>query len=146
MSKQPIIFATDFSAGSACGWPVAQNLARAMDAPLIVVHVVSGEPTAELGPFYASLADPNVSAIARELVESAKASSDLSCEHRILEGDPKKQIVHLAEKERAAMIVIGTHGRTGAIRLLMGSVAESVVRHATCPVVVCRQANTGGKA
>ncbi len=130
MTSGPIVFATDFSVGSARGWPIAQMLARATKTALLVVHVAPGEPTARLGPFYASLADPNVSAVARQLVESASAPPDLACEHRILEGDPAGEIVRLARQESAAMIVIGTHGRTGAKRLLMGSVAEAVIRGA----------------
>ena len=54
----------------------------------------------------------------------------VACQKRLLRGVPWQSIVGLAEKEGAEMIVMGTHGRTGLTRLLMGSGAESVVRHA----------------
>ena len=59
-------------------------------------------------------------------------------EHRILRGEPAKEILRLAKDERADSIFMGTHGRTGLMRALMGSVAEQVVRKATCPVVTMR--------
>jgi nucleotide-binding universal stress UspA family protein len=138
MTSGPIILATDFSACSAAAVPVAQSLARSCQAALLAVHVLPGEPAARLGPYYASLSDPHVTAAARRLVESAPATADVACDHRILEGAPAEEIVRLAREESARMIVIDTHGRTGAKRLLMGSVAEGVVRNAPCPVVVCR--------
>ncbi|MEO8499029.1 MAG: universal stress protein, partial [Planctomycetota bacterium] len=60
------------------------------------------------------------------------------CEHLLLLGDPAHQLVELANKQSVDLIVIGTHGRTGLFRALMGSVAESVVRHATCPVITVK--------
>jgi nucleotide-binding universal stress UspA family protein len=59
--------------------------------------------------------------------------------HRLTMGDPAGEIVRIAEDEKADMIVLGTHGRTGVTRLLMGSVAEVVVRRAPCPVLVYRE-------
>ncbi len=54
-------------------------------------------------------------------------------------GDPSEEIVGLAKKVDADVIVLATHGRTGIKRLLLGSVAEKVVRHAGCPVFVVRE-------
>jgi nucleotide-binding universal stress UspA family protein len=54
-------------------------------------------------------------------------------------GDPADAIIQAAEKEDADLIVMGTHGRTGLTRLLMGSVAEAVVRKAKCPVLTIKQ-------
>jgi nucleotide-binding universal stress UspA family protein len=53
----------------------------------------------------------------------------------MLTGDPANAIVKLADEEHVDMIVLGTHGRTGLARLLMGSVAEAIVRRANCPVL-----------
>jgi nucleotide-binding universal stress UspA family protein len=61
-------------------------------------------------------------------------------EHRLMIGTPAGAIVHLAEKEGVDMIVMPTHGRTGLVRLLMGSVAEEVVRKAKCPVLTVKAA------
>ena len=60
-------------------------------------------------------------------------------EHRLITGDPATAIARLAEEEQADLIVMGTHGRTGLTRLLMGSVAEAVVRRAPCPVLTYKQ-------
>jgi nucleotide-binding universal stress UspA family protein len=59
--------------------------------------------------------------------------------HRLTMGDPAGEIVRIAADEHAEMIVLGTHGRTGMTRLLMGSVAEAIVRRAPCPVLVYRE-------
>jgi nucleotide-binding universal stress UspA family protein len=55
-------------------------------------------------------------------------------------GDPAGEIVRIAAEEGVDMIVLGTHGRSGISRMLMGSVAEGVVRRASCPVLVSRAA------
>jgi nucleotide-binding universal stress UspA family protein len=60
--------------------------------------------------------------------------------HRLTMGDPAGEIVRIAAEEGAEMIVLGTHGRSGMSRMLMGSVAEAVVRRAPCPVLVYRAA------
>lgn len=60
-------------------------------------------------------------------------------EHRMVTGDPAGRIVELAEEENIDLIVMGTHGRTGLKRLLMGSVAEAVVRRAKCPVLTFKE-------
>jgi nucleotide-binding universal stress UspA family protein len=67
-------------------------------------------------------------------------------EHHLITGDPATAVVQLAEEENVDMIVMGTHGRTGLSRLLMGSVAEAVVRKANCPVLTFKQpARENGK-
>jgi nucleotide-binding universal stress UspA family protein len=59
-------------------------------------------------------------------------------EHWIFQGDPATEILAAAEKIKCDLIVMGTHGRTGLGRLLMGSVAEQVVRKAPCPVLTVK--------
>jgi nucleotide-binding universal stress UspA family protein len=59
-------------------------------------------------------------------------------ETRLLEGEPARTIVDLAREAGADLIVLGSHGRTGLDRLLMGSVAEHVVRKAGCPVLTVK--------
>jgi universal stress protein A len=59
-------------------------------------------------------------------------------EHRFAEGDPAAEILRATEECRCDVIVMGTHGRTGLSRLLMGSVAERVLRKAPCPVVTVK--------
>jgi nucleotide-binding universal stress UspA family protein len=59
-------------------------------------------------------------------------------ERRLEEGDPATQIVRVAQETGCDLIVLGTHGRTGLDRLLMGGVAEQVVRLASCPVLTLK--------
>ncbi|HEX6274272.1 MAG TPA: universal stress protein, partial [Polyangiaceae bacterium] len=63
----------------------------------------------------------------------------LSAEALVRYGDPRSEIVDEASSSSADLVVVGSHGRTGLKRLLMGSVAESVVRHAPCSVEVVRE-------
>lgn len=58
--------------------------------------------------------------------------------HTVVMGAPAAALVEFAEKHKVDMIVLGTYGRSGLFRILMGSVAEHVVRHARCPVVTVR--------
>jgi nucleotide-binding universal stress UspA family protein len=66
------------------------------------------------------------------------ADPRLEVRHRLAEGDPAEEILRAAEEEGADLIVMGTHGRGGLSRLLMGSVAEAVMRKALCPVLTVR--------
>jgi nucleotide-binding universal stress UspA family protein len=78
---------------------------------------------------------------ARELVESVASRlqvSGLSTETAVRRGDPRTEIEDEAKTWNADLIVLGSHGRTGVRRWLLGSVAEHVVRHAHCSVEVCR--------
>ncbi len=59
-------------------------------------------------------------------------------EHRLEEGDAASEILRVAREGKCDLVVLGTHGRTGLRRLLMGSVAEQVVRQAPCPVVTVK--------
>jgi nucleotide-binding universal stress UspA family protein len=61
----------------------------------------------------------------------------------ILHGHPYEQIIATAEARKCDLIVMGTHGRTGVSHLLMGSVAEKVMRHARCPVLTLRSPPAG---
>jgi nucleotide-binding universal stress UspA family protein len=67
------------------------------------------------------------------------ADSALSVETTVREGDPRTAIVDAAEEWQADLIVVGSHGRTGLTRLVMGSVAQAVVAHAHCSVEVVRR-------
>jgi nucleotide-binding universal stress UspA family protein len=62
----------------------------------------------------------------------------LSVEARVLEGDPGESLIDLAKKERVDLIVVGSHGRSGLAKLLMGSVASHVVAHAPCSTLVVK--------
>jgi nucleotide-binding universal stress UspA family protein len=63
----------------------------------------------------------------------------VACEHHHLTGDAAAEIVRFAKENQIDLVVMGTHGRRGVTRLLMGSVAEAVVRQAPCPVMTIKQ-------
>jgi nucleotide-binding universal stress UspA family protein len=78
---------------------------------------------------------------AKNLVEKAAEKlrgTKFSVSTELVEGDPKSQIIDIAHEWRADMIVLGSHGRTGLGRFLMGSVSQGVVRHAHCSVEIIR--------
>lgn len=72
--------------------------------------------------------------------------ANVAYEHHFLRGVPSAEIRALAERDHVELIVMSSHGRTGLSRLLMGSVAENVLRHAKCPVLVLKQPTVGHAA
>ena len=66
-------------------------------------------------------------------------SSGFVVTSRVIQGDPRLLIPEMAQQEHADLIVVGSHGRTGLPKLIMGSVASHVVTHAPCSVVVVKQ-------
>lgn len=72
-------------------------------------------------------------------VERIKEGGVSVAETHLLRGDPDKEIVHLSEEIGAGLIIMGSRGLGGVRRALMGSVSDSVVRHAHCPVMIVRE-------
>ena len=71
-----------------------------------------------------------------------------STEGRVLAGDPRQSLIDVAQSERADLIVVGSHGRSGIAKMMLGSVSSHVVTHAHCSVLVVKQngrAPGGGK-
>jgi nucleotide-binding universal stress UspA family protein len=79
---------------------------------------------------------------ARELVARAEAElreAGIATENRIPTGDPREALIRLVQDERVDLIVLGSHGRTGFSKLLLGSVSSHVVTHAHCSVLVVKE-------
>lgn len=139
MHLKTIIVATDFSHASDAALRLATMLARDNQATLYIVHVSEPRPAYTVAGVYASLPAGNEFADAyRQLQEVRPTDSRVACEHRLLIGVPADEIVKFAGEQGADMIVIGSHGRTGLGRLLLGSVAEAIVRQARCPVMTIK--------
>ena len=81
---------------------------------------------------------------ARDKLHEAFVHFGAEGESLVLEGNAARAIVHAAEKQAAELVCIGTHGRTGLRRLLLGSTAELVVKAAPCSVLVVRLADAPG--
>jgi nucleotide-binding universal stress UspA family protein len=133
-----ILFATDFSPTSDVAFGVAGALARDYRARLIVVHVI--EPLHVGFNEFGSYVSPEEDRTrARDLLEAIEAPAPrVALEQRLLDGDPAEMIAKAAADTNADLIVLGTHGRSGLTRLVMGSVAEEVLRRAPCPVLTIR--------
>jgi nucleotide-binding universal stress UspA family protein len=143
---------TDFSESAAAAERHATRLAQALGAELVLVHVASEGPLWHEGlitPELRGVFEAQRTWAADTLAARAAALTDFGVGARsIVEvGVAWKEIVRLAKEEQADMIVMGTQGRTGLDRLLVGSVAERVHRHAPCPVLTVRpDADTKGGA
>ena len=135
MHAKKILFPTDFSTCSDVGIEHATALARDAGATLLFVHVEEPPPIYGEGEMYYGVIEPDHEALMKMLKALVPTDPSVPCEHRLVRGDPATRIVELAEQESCDLIVMGTHGRTGMTRLLMGSVAEGVMRRAKCPVL-----------
>ena len=133
-----ILVAVDLSCLSQTVFDYAAALGRDRDSSLIVLNVQ--EPhvdTPGAGTFYAPplCEDPELQMLLRKL---RPADPSVGCEYRVELGFARDRILDVARQEGADLIVIGSHGRRGITRLLLGSVAEHVMRHAPCPVLVIK--------
>lgn len=134
-----ILFPTDFSHASDAALQHAEAIARQQQARLVILHVEEPPLAYGGGELYYGLPEPSSERIMKMLEDVQPKDSSIAFVHKLTMGDPASEIVRIAEDEKADMIVLGTHGRTGMSRLLMGSVAEGVVRRSPCPVLVYRE-------
>jgi nucleotide-binding universal stress UspA family protein len=139
MAQKTILFPTDFSTASDAALVHAEALARQQAARLLIVHVEEPPLAYGGGELYYGLPEPNSERILKMLEDVKPSDPSVPFAHRLTMGDPASEVVRIAADENAEMIVLGTHGRTGMTRLLMGSVAEAIVRRAPCPVLVYRE-------
>ena len=139
MKYDKILFATDFSPASDAALKYATSLARDSGAKLLIVHVEEMPMPYVGGEMYFSPPEYPNPEIGRMLEAVIPPDSNVRYEHKLVLGTAADDIVRIAGEEHADLIVIGTHGRTGLRHVLMGSVAESVVRGAKCPVVTLRE-------
>ena len=139
-----IVVPTDFSSCSEEAWVLAQRMARALDAELVLVHVLVETPLYNETPFNIGRVREVYDAARRWAEDSlgqwvSKAKSDgLNARATLRTGAAHQEVVDVATDERAGLIVIGTHGRGGIDRSLLGSVSDRVIRTAPCPVLSVR--------
>jgi nucleotide-binding universal stress UspA family protein len=135
-----ILFPTDFSTTGEPALKLATSLARDRGAKLVIAHVEEPPMAYGGGELYYGIEEPDREQLQKMLSEVLPTDPSIEYEHRLVIGSPAAAIVYLAEKEKVEMIVMPTHGRTGLMRVLMGSVAEEVVRKAKCPVLTVKTA------
>ncbi len=139
MAAKTILFPTDFSTASDAALAHAETLAKQAGAKLLIVHIEEPPLAYGGGELYYGLPEPN-SARIRNMLEDVKPTDPaVPFEHRLTMGDPAAEVVRIAAEDKVEMIVMGTHGRTGLTRMLMGSVAEAIVRRSPCPVLTYRE-------
>ena len=151
MIPKHILVPTDFSAHADDALAYAIELATSLQAHLTLLHVFYLSPltVGEVPPvvFNDTLRDLETYAqqhtqMALDRVQQAGLQGDSI----IVEGTPFQTIIDVAKDQDIDLIVMGTHGRTGLSHVLMGSVAEKVVRMAPCPVLVTRGAPEDAEA
>jgi universal stress protein A len=139
-----VLVAFDFSDTSLSALNYGRNLARAFGGRLHVIHVADVISTSAAQFFPEGPGDPETKAtgLALDQLKTVLAAEDAADARPAVRVAPDTalSIVDYAKEIHADLIVIGTHGRTGVSRILMGSVAEHVVRAAPCPVLVVRPA------
>lgn len=144
-----ILHPTDFSNTADAAFRMACSLAEAQGARLVVLHAVP-PPYPILGELVPpAAADPwcneeNLEPLRRRLGAMKPANSDIEFEVRLEVGEPVEVILQTATDVGADVVVIGTHGRTGIKRFVMGSVAEQIVRRAECAVLTVKLAAAVG--
>jgi nucleotide-binding universal stress UspA family protein len=137
-----ILCPVDFSDCSAGAFHLACSLAELHRARLVVAHVVDVEYGKH--SFGGVMVEVRPSDYPERMLEALKRLDPpyptVPIEHIVVKGRPAEEILRLAREMRCDLIVMGTHGLTGFRRLLLGSVAEEVLRQAPCPVVTVRTA------
>jgi nucleotide-binding universal stress UspA family protein len=144
-----ILHPTDFSAASRHAFELACSLARDHGARLIVLHVLERPVIIQSGvmtPPPPSEGLEQQREEARQQLQRVRPDDEsIRVERRLEEGDAATAVLQVAQETACDLVVMGTHGRTGLARLLMGSVAEKVLRGAACPVLTVKTPSAVGR-
>jgi nucleotide-binding universal stress UspA family protein len=145
MKLQSILFPTDFSAYNREALEYASTLASESGAKLHIAYVHDPRDLSttmgDASYLYAATWQQERDAACKRLVTIVPTRKNVVFEHHCLVGRPDDEIVTLAHEKNADLIVMASHGRTGLSRLLMGSIAEGVMRGAPCPVLIVKHAD-----
>jgi nucleotide-binding universal stress UspA family protein len=131
LSIKHILVPIDWSEQSQRAFRLAAVLARENNARLTLLHVI---PLAAV--MYGPPTECYVNHMLEELHCLARGDPTTRVQCAVVEGSPGSEILSTARETSCDLIVMGTHGRTGLNRLMMGSVADEVLRQASCPVLV----------
>jgi nucleotide-binding universal stress UspA family protein len=149
-----VLIGLDDSPHSRVTLEFVQKMSWPADTRMLVVSSLIPEATG-FGAY-----EPSAAVRAAGMVEGIRESQEelvarsqkklteggLHAEGRVIEGDPREALLEEAKQEGIDLIVVGSHGRTGLEKLLMGSVASHVVAHAPCSVLVVRRRAPSGEA
>jgi nucleotide-binding universal stress UspA family protein len=140
-----ILYATDLSSTSEPAWDEARRLGRLFNAEILLLHVVAPPLVVPVEGYFPPELYEELLRNARHDAEKgfdrllgSVAGSGLKVRIRLEEGPPASRILEVATQEAADLLVVGTHSRTGLQRAMLGSIADRMVRQATCPVLTVR--------
>ena len=138
-----ILVPTDFSDFSLAAMEYAKSFSIIFNTRIYMIHVVSGFPvlaTSYMDADSETMLKDLEDAASKELNEfmNAKLPKDHNVVLVVRRGEVYSEIIKFAQEEKIDLIVLSTHGRTGLSHLLMGSVAEKVVRHSPIPVLIVK--------
>ncbi len=137
MHTKFILCPLDLSTNSLEAIDVATSLAKAENGQIIFLFTAIPDLPTESG--YAAIEIAAATKAAQSELEQIRPTDpNVAFRHEVCRGDPASEIVKFANENRVDMIVMTTHGRSGLSRLLMGSVAEHVVRKSPCPVLTLK--------
>ena len=138
-----ILYATDFSETAATALAYAESLAQEYQAELIIAHVIPPPAIAySPGSFEVFEPEGNKADIEAELHTVRPSNTNIPFRHLLLQGDIIHEMLKAITELNCDLVVVGTHGRKGFSRLLIGSVAEQIVRQSPCPVLTVRGTKT----
>ena len=136
LSVRGVLHPTDFSDLSTNAFRLACGLAQDYQAPLYVLHVATAFEAYEGELIFKR---HSAQYLAKDWDKLGEYKwPDLQIRYLLEEGDPAEQILRASQSIPCDFIVMGSHGRSGLARLLLGSVAENVLREATCQVIIVK--------
>lgn len=151
--KGPILAATDLSTHAERALSMAAMLSDKLGEPMVALHVVDYSPIVVVPEAFGPgipipLSEEEHQAILKSATDRLAETLTrfaIKCDRLSEEGTPSERIVSSAEELEASIVVVGTEGGSGLRRMLLGSVAEDVVRQSPCSVMLVRHHDSGGK-
>jgi nucleotide-binding universal stress UspA family protein len=144
MEIKSILFPTDFSEGSAQALQYAVDMSKRYGAKLYVIHVIYDiakatgwyVPHVSMDEMYKDIQEGAKKELERFGVEELAGVKNV--DRRVITGVPHEEIINFVSANKIDLVIMGTHGRKGIDKILFGSTAAQVVRHAPCPVLTVR--------
>jgi len=138
LSIKTILHPTDFSDAADAAFHLACSLARDHGSKLELLYIVTPPTVAYTEGAMLPPTRDIKDEVWTKLDSIVPTDAAIEVERCVVEGEPAREILRIANEMGCDLIVMGTHGRRGLTRLLMGSVAEEVVRKSTCPVLTVK--------